>query len=257
MKVNVGYIEKMGVPLDVVVDLGENSFQLYLTDGRIEVPVLDIVKRSGYDAYLIRSNDAENLFGQSFQKKFVCLRSEYAKVVEEKARQLWFDYRGESRKETTDRFAKIKMWFSPIHTYVQSEDENISISYLKETAELIRTSLEEWHISNHLKRQANDVVLREVGISWYYEMTYEEYQAIVELANKKKREKEKRVKNEVKDLREKYQSSFELAEELGEPVVIVYYTEECSDPDRDCDLDTVTKYAMPDGSIKVVRNHTN
>lgn len=256
MRVRVGYIEKLGVPLSVFVDLDDKTFQLYLTNGTIEVPVLKIEKRSGCDTYLIRSGDAEKLFGRPFPKKYVSLRSEDAGAVEEKARQLWLDHKGELEEETADRSTKVKMWFSPIHTYVQCDDEKISAPYLRETAELIRTCLEEWHISNLLKRQANDVVLREAGLSWYYEMTYGEYQALVELAKRRKREREERAKSEGEEFREKHRSSFELAKELGEPVVIAYYVEACNDPNRACDLDTVTKYAMPDGSVKVLRNHT-
>lgn len=41
----------------------------------------------------------------------------------------------------------------------------------------------------------------------------------------------------------------------GKPVVLERYTDECDDPREECDLDNVTEYAMPDGSIKTTRSH--
>lgn len=49
---------------------------------------------------------------------------------------------------------------------------------------------------------------------------------------------------------------FAEAKRTGRQIVLNSYTAECNDPREECDLDTVTVYAMPDGSKKTVRSHT-
>ena len=52
------------------------------------------------------------------------------------------------------------------------------------------------------------------------------------------------------------QAKFERARETGRPVLLAQWTEPCSDPREECSLDIIRQYAMPDGSVKVERNHT-
>ena len=52
------------------------------------------------------------------------------------------------------------------------------------------------------------------------------------------------------------QAKFDEARETGEPVLLKRWTEDCSDPREECSLDICCQYAMPDGSVKVKRNHT-
>jgi hypothetical protein len=52
------------------------------------------------------------------------------------------------------------------------------------------------------------------------------------------------------------QAKFDEARETGEPVLLKRWTEDCSDPREECSLDICCQYAMPDGSVKVERNHT-
>lgn len=55
---------------------------------------------------------------------------------------------------------------------------------------------------------------------------------------------------------QKRKAKFERARETGRPVLLAQWTEPCSDPREECSLDIVQQYAMPDGSVKVERNHT-
>lgn len=64
--------------------------------------------------------------------------------------------------------------------------------------------------------------------------------------------KVKQESKEVEELAEK----FALAKRTGEKVLIKSYSEECDDPNEDCDVDNVSVYAMPNGEHKIVRNHT-
>jgi hypothetical protein len=52
------------------------------------------------------------------------------------------------------------------------------------------------------------------------------------------------------------QATFDLAAKTGEPVVLDQYMDECNDPREECSQDSVTVYAMPNGSTKTTRNHT-
>ena len=49
---------------------------------------------------------------------------------------------------------------------------------------------------------------------------------------------------------------FSEAKRTGKPVVIKQWSEECNDPNEECDIDNVYVYAMPDGSTKKERHHT-
>ncbi len=49
---------------------------------------------------------------------------------------------------------------------------------------------------------------------------------------------------------------FDIARRTGQKQVLDNYTDECNDPREECSLDSVTVYAMPDGSTKTVRSHT-
>ena len=51
-----------------------------------------------------------------------------------------------------------------------------------------------------------------------------------------------------------YQAQFAQASYTGKPVAIDHYVVECHR--SDCSLDNVTEYAMPDGTLKVIRSHT-
>lgn len=52
------------------------------------------------------------------------------------------------------------------------------------------------------------------------------------------------------------QAKFDEAKTTGKPVVLRTWSEDCNDPREECDIDTVTEYAMPDGSTKIDRRHT-
>jgi len=52
------------------------------------------------------------------------------------------------------------------------------------------------------------------------------------------------------------QAKFDEARKTGKPVLLQKWSEPCNDPREECSLDIVRQYAMPDGSVKVERNHT-
>lgn len=51
-------------------------------------------------------------------------------------------------------------------------------------------------------------------------------------------------------------AKFAEAKQTGQPVILNRWTEPCNNPREECSWDSMYQYAMPDGSIKTVRNHT-
>ena len=78
------------------------------------------------------------------------------------------------------------------------------------------------------------------------------YQQAIELSQA--REQAKKAAQEIVDAAR--QAKFDEARETGKPVLLKTWSEECSDPGEECNLDMVTQYAMPDGTIRTGRQHT-
>ena len=51
-------------------------------------------------------------------------------------------------------------------------------------------------------------------------------------------------------------AAFALAKETGKNQLICRWTEDCDDPREECNLDSVSEYAMPDGTAERIRQHT-
>jgi len=55
---------------------------------------------------------------------------------------------------------------------------------------------------------------------------------------------------------EERQAKFAEAKRTGQRVELRSWMDDCNDPREQCSLDHVTEYAMPDGTTKIVRQHT-
>jgi len=64
------------------------------------------------------------------------------------------------------------------------------------------------------------------------------------------KEAEQRVREEER------QAKFAEARRTGQRVELRSWMDDCNDPREQCSLDHVTEYAMPDGTTKIVRQHT-
>jgi rRNA maturation protein Rpf1 len=71
---------------------------------------------------------------------------------------------------------------------------------------------------------------------------------------KVKYEQEKEVRKQ--EAKKRMDELFAEAKAANKPVKISSWSEDCNDPHEECDIDIVTEYAMPNGSIKTERNHT-
>ena len=78
------------------------------------------------------------------------------------------------------------------------------------------------------------------------------YQQAAELSQA--REQAKKAAQEKQDAAK--QAKFDEARETGKPVLLKTWSEECSDPGEECNLDIVSLYAMPDGTTQTDRQHT-
>lgn len=78
------------------------------------------------------------------------------------------------------------------------------------------------------------------------------------LAKIKEIENEINVKKEEKRKTDKKYFEQKLAEakEKNESVVLTSWSDECTDPHEECNIDNITKYVNPDGTTKIVRFHT-
>ena len=65
---------------------------------------------------------------------------------------------------------------------------------------------------------------------------------------------EKRTNAEIKQ--KKIDAIFAKAKETGEKQELYRYSDDCDDEDESCDIDIVTEYAMPDGTVEIIRTHT-
>lgn len=74
-----------------------------------------------------------------------------------------------------------------------------------------------------------------------------------EIAEQQKIEREAKIKAEKKAA---YEAKFNQAKETGIKVELSHWLEECNNPEEECSTDIVTRYAMPDGTVETVRNHT-
>lgn len=129
-------------------------------------------------------------------------------------------------------------------------------NYKDEYAEkmIFRNFATEWH---QLEREVNTATIegQRGHIDGLYgtviiitEKQYEELLKMNEMSKEKQREQ---AEQKEKEKREK----FEEAKRTGKPVLLCSWPEECND-DKECDVDIVETFAMPDGTTKTERTHT-
>ena len=92
-------------------------------------------------------------------------------------------------------------------------------------------------------------LVKTLGEEFTYPQAYEFYEANVKPALDAKAAKKAAKEAE-------RAAKFNEAKETGKPVVLRRWSEECNDPNEECDIDNLTEYAMPDGTTKVERHHT-
>lgn len=94
-----------------------------------------------------------------------------------------------------------------------------------------------------------DEVVKALGEEFYYSDLLAYVKPMIEAKETKKLEKEGKEKKRVAEI-------FTKAKETGEKQVLSQTYGPCNDPDEECNLDSITTWAMPDGTTKVTRSHT-
>ena len=85
-------------------------------------------------------------------------------------------------------------------------------------------------------------------VSGWYEISNEDIMAIY--AALKAKDIEKKF-----TLDEKRRAIFDKASTTGERQILRRWLDECCDPNKDCSIDNIIEYAMPDGAVKTERHH--
>jgi len=91
----------------------------------------------------------------------------------------------------------------------------------------------------------DDAVVQKLGTEFEFRAAWEFAQPAIRAKHEEKLANEQAIA-----------AIFAKAKRTGKGQVLKSYSDECNDPREECSLDTVTVYAMPDGSRKTVRNHT-
>ena len=76
-----------------------------------------------------------------------------------------------------------------------------------------------------------------------------------ELINTKRFSEQKKLEAE-KQAQEEIKQKFESAKATGGKVLISTWVTDCNDPQEECSTDIIHKWAMPDGTTKITRQHT-
>lgn len=100
-----------------------------------------------------------------------------------------------------------------------------------------------------------DGVLPQDGVLWFIGEATKV--AIIEGVERKTAEEQARKDAEAAEAQAKVEAAFGEAKATGKPVEIARWTEPCDGTVRECSLDIITKWAMPDGTIKITRVHTH
>lgn len=95
------------------------------------------------------------------------------------------------------------------------------------------------------KTIVNEELIEALGEEFTYQQASDYAKPLVE-----KREKEKEVKED------KFNAKLEEAKRTGEKVAIRRWQENCNNSRKDCDLDNMTEFVLPDGTTKNERRHS-
>lgn len=108
---------------------------------------------------------------------------------------------------------------------------------------------------SHLRLQKDG---RNLYVGRHKDKSGEEFDAFIPLSDsRRKKLKEMRDDSEPEhEYSEEVQEAIEEAKESGEKVEIDSRSTTCNDSSRECGVDTVTRYATPDGEIETDRRHT-
>lgn len=100
-----------------------------------------------------------------------------------------------------------------------------------------------------------DGVLPQEGVLWF--IGEADKVAIVEGVERKTAEEQVRKEAEETEKQAKVEQALAEAKATGKPVEIARWTEPCDGTVRECSLDIVAHWAMPNGTIQVRRTHTH
>ena len=258
MKKQIASFEKKGKEIKVLVHI-PNIYRLniYLELNGVEARVETIKEHREHGFYYnLSGKSASKLFDENFNKESVAVISETAENVKEKSEQMFKEYH---KTQVENDFSKIKEDTKIALVFGSSKmiltgNEGNKHKYFNNFNSILET-IEKDEIETLLNIEP-EVDQGDYSIEYKYSITFSDYKNLVEIAEKRMNMKQEKKEEKTLANKELLEEKFSKAKETGEKVVIGKWSEPCNDNREECNLDMATKYAMPDGSVKVVKMHT-
>lgn len=244
---------KLGKTIEVYIADNVMDGKLYLRHGDDKGVSLRENKTKNGWAYLADAKFAEKVFGVKTDKSNCWILHDSAKDARKMGRKILHD---ERQKELMEQFRQLNddskitlVW----HSSYQLVEGFSGFDFFDKGIVKLKTS------RINVKKAIGDDLI-EIKQDWdfntEYIITLKTFKKIVEMTEEKIKEMEAETKaREEKRVRHK-EEKFEEAKRTGKKVLLNKWTEPCNNPKEECDLDVITQYALPDGTIQTVRNHT-
>lgn len=209
----------------------EEKTAIYGKHGKDKVDVLFFKYNSGKNKYAGIQLEGESL------SKVLELQDKLIKEEEDKFNNYINKIlSGEIKIEIYDTTRHFDGYDYPEKSYRIDIDEPFSMKL-----DILKKAIEKLGFDNYYKCDEIDIEARDNNLESGFYTINELYKD--RLLNKSKKE------DAIKEI-------FAKAVETREKQVIKHWSEECNDGNKECSLDIVYLYAMPDGSEKIERTHT-
>lgn len=193
---------------------------------------------------------------KSKQEVLFSLTPEAVAFVKEEAEKTTTSLKTESEKQT------IHKWFWAIGgdsgaLYVSADIDTEFRPELRAIAETIEKTRARGNILQ-LLRDKSALSDRKTALytDGWFEISNDDMMEIYNIIIAKEDEVGKIEKAKQERREEEKQAIFETAKTTGEKQILYKMYDECDDPREECSMDEIIAYAMPDGTIKIARNHT-
>ena len=258
MKKQIATFEKKGKEIKVLVHIpNAHRLNIYLELNGVEVMVKKINKHHEHGFYYsLSGKSASKLFDENFKKESVAVLSETAEDVKEKSEQMFKEYH---KNQVENDFSEIKedtkiaLAFGSSNMVLTGNEGN-KHKYFNNLNTILET-IEKDEIETLLNTEP-EIDQGDYSLEYKYAITFSDYKNLVEIAEKRMNTKQAKQEEKALDNKKLLEEKFSQAKQTGEKVAIGKWSEPCNDNREECNLDMVTKYAMPDGSAKVVKTHT-
>ena len=216
-------------------------------EGEIKMKVSEMIKK--FNLELAEKDGVKGIrfHGKATKKQIEEIKASKPAIMEELNR-IKTEKEAEKEKERLEKLARIES--------VKSGKEKIKVVYNDGE-----------YLSGYSPRGLEAAaLLEEIGVAEYVsgwgtyiaskviealgeEFTYQEAIEYMKPAIEAKRQAREKKEDERKAI-------FDKAKETGKKQLLHHYSDDCNDPNEECDVDIIYEYAMPNGTIEAERQHT-